>query len=191
MICVIDTETGGLQARYHEAISICILPLKDDFSINTEIPPFKTDIRPTFPDRLQTQALKVNGRTVEELAQAPVRADTLRAFFEWRKAHLQENKIAPLAQNWSFDKGFVEAWLDWDNNHPNIISSFFNYQARDLQRVALWFCDRAKLKGQSMPFGGVSLAKLAPALQVVNPAPHTAYGDCVTTALCYQKLVNM
>ncbi len=194
MIVAADVETGGLQPYYHEAIGICLLPLNPDFSVNEKIPAFETDVKPDFPDRLDPRALKVNGKTKEELEQAPTRAETIAAFIKWHKDYVipsGRKTMDVIAQNWSFDKPMLMAWLDRDNKQPNCISTFFHYQVRDVARIALYLCDRAQRNEMTLPFGGISLGKICQGLGIEIKDAHTARGDCLMTAAAYKKLVEL
>lgn len=184
----IDFETGGLQPYFHEAISVAIVPLNEDFTPDSSREPFISNIGVDHPDRLSPGALKVNGKTAEEIATYPPRKEVVKAFFEWVAPY---GKMAPLGQNWSFDKGFFTAFLDPDRVAPEVAQKYFDYRARDLQRVVMYAIDRAKMAGAPLPFGGTSLVKISEKLGIENPAPHTAYGDAVTAALCYSKLVKL
>ena len=186
--CSVDFETGGLQPYFHPALTVAIVPLKADFTPDEDATPFLSKIRPDDMDRVDPGALKVNGLTMEEIADFPPRKETVKAFFEWAA---EFGKFSPLAQNWAFDKGFFMAWLDPGNVAPNVSSKYLDYRARDLQRVVMYANDRAEAKGQPFPFNSTSLNKIPGILGITNPAPHTAYGDAVTTALCYSKLVGM
>lgn len=191
--CAIDFETGGLVAGYHPAISVAIVPLREDFMPDDTIAPFISNIGVDHPERVDPNALRVNGKTMEEVLAAGDRRDSVKAFFEWSK---EIGKFAPLAQNWAFDREFFQRWIDPEHKAAtsgdvNILGKYLDYRARDLARVVCFAIDRAKAKGTPTQFKGMSLAKISEALGVVNPAPHTAYGDACTTAMCYAKLVSM
>jgi len=191
--CAVDFETGGLVAGFHPALSVAIVPLGDDFMPDESIEPFISDIGVDIIERVDPGALKVNGKTLDQVRAAGDRKDSVRAFFAWAK---EVGKFAPLAQNWTFDKGFFQYWIDPEfksqSVKPNgIISDYLDYRARDLARVVCFAMDRAKAKGAPCQFKGMSLGKISEALGVVNRAPHTAYGDACATAECYAKLVSM
>lgn len=190
--CAVDFETGGLVSGFHPALSVAIVPLNDDFTIDEGSTPFVTDIGVDNLDRVDPGALAVNGKTIEDIKKAPPRLETVKAFFAWSR---EFGKFAPLGQNWAFDKGFFQHWLDPEykslaSARNGIWESYIDYRARDLARVACFIIDRAKATNQPPFFKGMSLEKISAALGVVNPQPHTAYGDACTAALCYSKLVK-
>ena len=192
MKCAIDCETTGLVAGYNEIISIAIVPLNDDFSINTDIKPFVTDVRPEMPDHAHPKALEVNGRTLEELNEAPLRSDTISAFNDWFTEHVAPNKIQPLGQNFAgFDKAFIQHWLDPKHEAPKVLDLFFHYQTRDSQFVAMFMYDRAKAQNSPFPFNRVSLTALAKAFDIDPGNSHSAYDDAVTSAKVYKAMVEL
>ncbi len=184
--CAVDFETGGLVAGFHPALSVAIVPLTDKFLPDKDKEPFITDIGVENMDRLHPRALKVNGFTEDRILAAPSRLETVKAFFEWAR---QDGKFAILGQNWAFDKGFFQHWIDPQYKAPEILDKYVHYQVRDLARVVMFACDRAKAHADPPPFKGVSLVKICERLGVVNPAPHTAYGDACAAAECYNKLI--
>lgn len=186
--CAVDFETGGLIAGYHPALSVAIVPLREDFMPDDTIKPFISDIGVDNLDRVDPGALKVNGKTIEDIKAAGDRKDSVRAFFEWSK---EIGKFATLAQNWAFDKLFFQYWIDPEFKAPTILTKYMDYRARDLARVVCFAMDRAKAKGTPCQFKGMSLNKICEALNVTNRAPHTAYGDACATAECYSKLIGM
>jgi len=186
--CAIDFETGGLDPHFHEPIGVAIIPLKDDFTPDPSCKPFIRDIGVDHLDRLSPMALKVNGKTEAEVATFPPRKTVLAEFFEWSAAN---GKFAPLAQNWAFDRGFLQAFIDPTYIKQDILSKYVDYRARDLARVVMFAIDKAKMHGQPPPFKGTSLGKIAETLGIENPAPHTGEGDAITAALCYAKLLSL
>lgn len=190
--CAVDFETGGLTPGFHPALSVAIVPLREDFMPDDNAEPFISNIGVDIIERVDPGALKVNGKTLDQIREAGDRKDSVRAFFAWAK---NIGKFAPLAQNWAFDKGFFQYWIDPEfkghSASPNgILNEYLDYRARDLARIVCFVMDRSKAKGVPTQFKGMSLGKICEALGVVNRAPHTAYGDACATAECYSKLVN-
>ncbi len=204
MKAVIDTETGGLVAGWNEVLEITILPLDEDYRENTSIPMFHTTVRPDYIDRVELQALVANGRVQRSsttkdqdfieakklIMEYPTRAQTVAAFCEWHKTYVGK-QIAPLAHNWRFDFDFLNHWFMPSHQDGVTIASFFNYQARDTQIVAMSMCDRAKANGAPLPFGGVSLTKLTEKLGIEHSTAHTSLGDARATAAVYRRLMGI
>jgi len=202
-IVVCDVETGGLVAGHHEILEIAMVPTDETFHPLLDLA-FKTTVRPDFPDRLDPGALKVNGRlregqplaeAVQEIMDTHTidRVASIRAFGEWWKDVCYGKQIAPMAQNWAFDFGFLEySWMNVKHDPKCSFKNFVQHQARDTQRVVMYMLDRAQVLGQPKPFGGsTSLSKVAASLGISNDEAHTAFGDCVMTAAVYRKLVGV
>ena len=97
---VLDTETTGLRAYYHEIVSFAGIKLDGELR---EIDRLVIKIRPQRPERADSEALKINGYSsarwmdaldVEEAA--PMIAEFMR-------------DCTPVAHNWAFDRGFILA----------------------------------------------------------------------------------
>ena len=185
MICAIDCETTGLTAHYHEAVDICILPLTDTFDPATHVEPFYVEIKPEFPERIEKDALRANGHTVEELmARTITREIVVNMFVTWYNSTIPRGqKIEPLAQNFYFDRSFLSATLKGLN-----LNNYIFYRARDTQRVIEYLNDRSRIHGVHPPFESSALTKVAAQLGIDTSRAHTAMGDCLTCAAVYRKL---
>lgn len=193
MICAVDTETGGLLAGFHEVIAVAIVPLTETFE-PAPVEPFVTKVRPEHPDRLSPGALKVNGESWESLQNAPTRKESIELFFQWFKNTVLNNgfkKISPLAQNWAFDKGFLQFWLDPSNTSPEAFDALFDYRSRDTMHTGMFLIDRSKVKRGELLMKYPSLKSLSAKFGVEQVDAHTALGDALTTAACYKAMVNL
>lgn len=113
---VFDLETGGLQSDFHEAIQVA----GKAYDARTLEPypieaggEFCSLMKPLYPERLQDGALKVNGKTREELAKAPDQKVVWNAFVAWvNKFNKKRNTFgAPIACGKNirnFDLKFVD-----------------------------------------------------------------------------------
>ena len=184
-IVAVDTETTGLTPAYHEVIDLAIVPLTFSFDLDKSIPPLVLQIRPTFPDRAEADALAVNKYTIEQLMERPLtRAQAIDQIFDWRTTHYGRRKLEPVAQNWAFDRDFIQQLIA-----PHNIRTLFGRVVRDTQRCAQLFNDRAVYKGQKEPFEYARLTSITAAFEIQHEA-HTAYGDAVAAAMAYQKFVQ-
>jgi DNA polymerase III epsilon subunit-like protein len=184
-MCVIDTETTGLDDAVHEIIEVCVMPL--DTNIKPVGLPFHMFLLPTHIETSDSPALEKNKTTKHQIMSRGV--DSMKAadaFHDWfMKLGLPEGKkIEPLGHNLGFDLGFIQKWLGFAN-----FSYYFNYHKRDTAAIALYLNDRADLRAERYPFPKVNLSYLCSQLNVINLAPHTALGDCLATAEVYRKLL--
>lgn len=191
VLCSIDCETTGLTAGHHDLIEFACVPLAADLKPMRDVLPFSTLIRPKrrFSDSIDPGAMKVNGIKLEDLAIHGL--DGWRAaelFVQWieRLQLTPGKKIAPLATNWPFDKGFVMDWLG-----PKTFDFFFWHRYRDTQPVVLWFNDRAEFEGKDPPFPQSGLQEVRASLGIPVQLAHRALDDALTTASVYRKLMEV
>ena len=187
MNVAVDVETTGLTPYYHEVIEIAILPLNEDLTINADVLPFHQRVKPERWDTISAKALEVNGESRESLENNPTRVASLQNFAVWHQEHVHE-KLFPLAQNWTFDKSFIIAWMDPNRVLDNVLDKYFHYQFRDTLAVAHFLCDRARAKNRAIPFARTSLTNMCKLMGIPHEA-HTAMGDATACANLYRKFV--
>ena len=110
ILCAVDCETTGLDCNYHDVIEFACCPLDSQLRPHSEIMPFACQIKPRFPERADPRALRVNNLKLADLMVDGVDYhESGDAFIDWfQRLNLREGKkIMPLAQIWSFDKGFI------------------------------------------------------------------------------------
>ncbi len=186
-LCVIDTETTGLNPDVHEIIELCILYLDSFFRIDESVPPFHMFITPQKPETMDDDALRVNKVSRVDVMKRGVHPFVVvDAFDNWFTNKLKPvKKIAPLGHNYHFDQCFLKKFFT-----PDVYDTYFDYHIRDTFVAATFLNDKADFTGRQFPFPKQKLSTLCTRLMVENPAPHTALGDCIATAKCYQKLVQ-
>lgn len=188
-IAAIDYETLGRRAGYHDIVQMAIVPLNSDLRPLEGVRPFYTNIKPLHPERVERQAMRVHGLSINELMiHAPERdrvQDLLQEWFERLELPFGK-KLVPLAHNWGFEKSFTDAWLG-----PDLASDLFMGTARDSMTVGNYINDRYAMMGEPAPFNWVSLTSMALKFGIVNEKAHDAYHDCITEAEVYRMLVKM
>jgi len=188
ILCAVDCETTGLDDKYNDMIEFACCPLNSRLEPHEEIMPFACQIIPRFPERVEEKAMRVNKIKLSDLMinglDNLVAGD---AFIEWfENLNLREGKrLMPLAQVWSFDKGFIKEWLGKKN-----FEYIFHYHARDTCATALFLNDRADQRNEKIPFPKVSLQYLASQLNVPTERTHRATEDAITTAGVYRRLLQ-
>lgn len=187
LLCVVDTETTGLDPLVHEIIQVCVLPIDSDMKPIKGIMPFNMLLKPDRPHLASKQALVVHGISLQELAKNGI--DRLRAldlFDEWwEKLELPlYKKIAPLGQNWPFDAAFLKQWMGMES-----FSQYFHYHFRDTCSTALFLNDWSAFHGEKVPFPKVNLKYLCSQLEIENIRAHSAVSDCIATAEVYRQML--
>ena len=188
LLCVVDVETTGLKAGYHDIVQICVLPLGFDLKPLKKITPFYTTLQPKFPERADAIALRVNKLDMASLIAdgiEPYRASDL--FEEWfKKLKLPERKkIAPLGHNYPFDRSFIQDWLGHE-----AYEQFFDYHIRDTATTSLFLNDHADFHNEKCPYPKQNLKYLASTLGVEHTGAHDSMNDCLVTAECYRRMIS-
>ncbi len=187
IFCAVDVETTGLDAEKHSIIELCIFPLKGDYTQNKQWLPFNCTMQPIPGREIDQEALQVNridlAKVMLNSLDAYKVADLLVEWFEKLKLGMNK-RIVPIAQNWPFDRGFIINWLG-----VKTYELIFDRQYRDTFEYACNQNDRADMLQQPIPFPKQNLKYLASKFGIVNPDPHRALGDCVTTAAVYKQLL--
>lgn len=195
-LCVIDTETTGLDPYFHELIQICILPVDSNIQPlkvdGKGVTPFYINIRPEHPERIDPQAMKVNQLTFTDLARTGKdRLAAIDMLEHWINEKLNlgatkygtPKKIMPLGQNYAFDKAFIQRWLS-----PALYDEYFHYHYRDTMIAANFLNDHAAFHAEKVPFSKCNLTWLAKELKVPYDRAHDALQDCLATAEVYRRL---
>lgn len=190
-LCAIDIETGGLDPSWHEILQICILPLDANCEIRQDIIPFCIDMKPEHPTRVEPEARRKNGISLERMMRGHDQDKAKDLLEDWvNKLKLpytqygNRKRIQPLGQGFSFDKGFIQAWLGIES-----YSSIFDGRHRDTEIVAAYLNDLAAMHAEKVPFSKINLSWLCKELKVPLERAHDAMADCVATAEVYRKLI--
>lgn len=196
-LAVVDAETTGLDAGYHDLIQVCVMPLDAGFQPlvweNPKILPFIMKIKPRRPENIDHKAMMVNKLQMSDIMINGVDPDQAADYFvQWFErlalggTRVNNKKLAPLAQNWRFDRGFLIDWLG-----PKTFDYCFFYQGRDTMTSALYIKDRASMKAEVDPLPKVNLTYLASQLKVPSERAHDAVSDSVTCAAVYRRMLLM
>ena len=122
-MCVIDTETTGLDPNINEIFQICILPLDSMYKPRRDVNPFNILIKPDYPETWDKEACKIHKDKLDKLARHGIDSEVAKELFiEWvNKLGLPYNKyrtarrrIIPLGHNYTFDRAFIQSWLGQD-----------------------------------------------------------------------------
>ena len=188
VLAAVDVETTGRRAGYHEIIQIAIVPLDGDIRPMKDIRPFYTTMQPAHPERADQRSTKVHGISLDEIIlHAPDAGRVQDLLTEWwKKIDLPVGKcLVPLAHNWSFESGFLKAWLGIE-----MADEIFHSHARDAMTYALSLNDKAAFLGEDTPFKMVSLKSLCRFFKVNNNRPHDALADCIAEAEVYRAMLT-
>jgi DNA polymerase III epsilon subunit-like protein len=180
MLASVDVETTGVVPGYHEIVQIAVVPLDGKLHPIEEVAPFYTNIRPACPDRIDEGSWRIHGLSLNGLMDsAPSQATAADLLLEWFEALKlpMGRKLVPLAHNWTFEHGFLKAWLG-----QKVLDQLFHYHPRDAMVCALAINDKMAYAGLAPPFTSVSLSNLCRTFKVENPRPHDALHDALAEA---------
>lgn len=187
LLAVVDTETTGTMAGFHDLIQVCVLLLDSELKPLRGRVPFYADLKPRRPHNCAPEVVDKNRAAICKASidgLDPDRAADL--FDEWFcKLGLGEYKrISPLAQNWPFDRAFLIDWLG-----QAAFERYFDARYRDTMVAALFENDTADFRVEPCPYAKVNLQYLASQLKVPTDRAHEALADCMTTAEVYRQMI--
>lgn len=180
-----DVETTGFIAGYHEMCEVGFVVANSDLEPTDKH--FYMRIRPKFPERCDPNAMAVHGISLEELDKWPTANIVLDMFDEWFESlKLPLNKkLTPVAQNWSFEKSFYEAWMGGER-----MNAYFSLP-RDTLRVAVWMNDRACFRCEALPFPeNCKLEQICTRLGIPYENSHNALADSILALRAYKELMR-
>lgn len=187
MLCAIDVETTGRIAGYHEIIQIGVVPLTSLIEPVPDINPFYIEIAPQHPERCEEGAQTIHGLDIEYLVNnCPDAWKVADLFDEWfQELPLPfDRRMAPLAHNWAFERGFLINWLGMES-----FNQLFHYHPRDSMLFALSINDAANYHGLPTPFPYPGLKAMSKRYGIVNSKPHDALCDALTEAKVYKAML--
>lgn len=201
LLAVVDVETTGFIPGHHDVVQVCVLILNEFLEPDKRVIPFYVDMKPKRPENIDPKALKVNRLKFAQLQQRALDPfDAADMFDDWfealktdtpkRDALLPEGKkLAPVAQNWVFDRGFIIDWLG-----PKTYDSIFHPWYRDTLPTAQYlndahYHDPMTTHQHKAPFPKSNLAYLCSQLDIKNHGAHDALQDCIATGEVYRRMV--
>lgn len=186
IIASIDTETTGLFPYWNEMIQLAIVPLDNNFKPSQKLKPLVIEAKPNFPERWSDGAAKVNGLKEKSLNFAK-KEEGVQKLINW----LDTNNIiiTPLAQNWMFDKFFIEEFLGKDGK-KKIMEKYFTKNYRDLKIAAQFLDDMCLQYKGRVRFTNFSLKYFCEQYNISYEGAHDATVDALNTAKCYREFIK-
>lgn len=175
-IAVVDVETTGFDAGYHEMIEIAVILCDKDFNIKDS---FVSKIRPMHPGNATQQALDVNGLNLKDLRGEATPQQVRNAFLQWHEDVVEGRPLEPLAHNFIFDQRFLKVFFG------RFYDEIFTYGYRDTKVTAKDFKKCGLLeRGQSL-----KLVELCKHFNIPHSA-HNAQGDALATLALYKQFMG-
>lgn len=191
-LVAIDVETTGLDPLIHEIYQIGLVPLDFDFLPRTDVRVFNMSMRIDSPETINYAELSRAGIKRDKLELHTMHGVDQTAgvdmFLNWLETlNLPPNRrLCPVAQNWPFDRGFIEAWMG-----KELFNTIFHPHYRDLIPACQVINDIYYMKGEQPPFrDGCNLAALCKFFNVEQLAKHEALQDAAATAEVYRRFIK-
>ena len=187
VLAAIDFETTGNEPGYHEIIQVAVVPLDSQLNPHPDMRPFYSNVAPEYPERAEKEAEETHNLDLNKLIlEAPSKDRVAQMLHEWFvKLDLPISKrLVPLAQNWSFESGFLNEWLG-----IHLKEEIFHHAVRDPMINASFWNDRMVFHGEKHPFNRIGLLSLCNILGVTNENPHDALSDAIATAHVYRAML--
>jgi DNA polymerase-3 subunit epsilon len=184
VLAAMDTETTGRDPYYHEVIQIAIVTL--DYNLDP-CKTFYTNIRPEHPERMEQDAVRTHGITLDVLETYPDKHEMMDHLWDWfQELNLAPSKrLIPLCHNSQFDIPFVQQCLGQD-----FYNSMFGFPTRDSQALVTAMMDRAAYQGLAIPYPRAALGKVCEKLGIPLDDAHDALADALATARVYKRLLG-
>lgn len=193
-LVAIDCEMTGLIPWWHEIIQLAIVPLDSNCNPRNDVPHLDLIIAPEHPERADPKAMTVNRRSLAEIKLRGHDREKAKDLLEdWvdrlgltYNKYGNRNRLLPLGHGIGIDKYFIMHWYGAEN-----YSNIFDGRDRDTMVIANYLNDRADMHAETIPYSKVKLSWLCKQLGVRLDNAHNAVDDCVATAGCYKKLLEM
>jgi len=188
ILSAVDVETTGTDFGYHEILQIAVVPLDHHMKPSKEHKFFYRNIAPKHPERQSVEARVKTKLDANYFARMyPSQEQVANHFEEWFiSLNLPfEKKLAPLAHNWAFERGFLTQWLGIDG-----FDSIFHFHPRDTMLAGQLINDIYTWQGQNLPFHNISLTGMCSRFEIPLDNAHDALADCIGTAELYKSLMS-
>lgn len=196
-IVVLDFETGGKDRETCEVIQIGATVIdRNSLAIKDQ---FESLMKPASPDKLEDEALGVNGITREQLATAPEASLVFPSFAKWIQKHnIRKDKGsfgAPIACGWGIDNfdmpifnRYCSQFGYWDKkwNNQNLLNPIFTFDV--MKHIWLWSRTNSEMTnlklGDTLEYMGVPRSE-------IDSGAHSAMWDVKQTARIAVKLLQL
>jgi DNA polymerase III epsilon subunit-like protein len=187
ILCAVDVETTGVMPGYHEVIQIACVPLNQHFEPHPNMKHHCMNIYPDHPDRMDEEAERKHGITIESLEGCVSEERHVELFNEWFVGlDLPFGKrLVPLAHNWGFERGFLTHMLGVDG-----MMNYWQPHPRDTMALAASINDLYVWHGRKHPFPWLRLTSLCKRFDIPLDNAHDALADCIATAKLYAAMMR-
>jgi DNA polymerase III epsilon subunit-like protein len=176
----IDTETGGLDPRYHSLLSIGLVEWEDAVITKTKEILINDGELKVTDAALAINKIDLNSHKVKAIPPAKAIEEIL-AFIEWTGN--QQDKITLAGHNVGFDIKFTRRLFESQHHH---FDDYFSHRSIDTSSILhyLYFAGKldTKIVGSSEAFKH---------FKIKVSGRHTALGDAIATAELFTRMINL
>ncbi len=182
--CWIDLETTGIEPTKNGIIQIAGIVLDD---VGKELASFNYPVRPFKGQIVSQEALRVNGKSIEEIREYPkpneVYKSLLNTFTELVNKYDKNDKMFFAGYNAYFDMQFLRTF--WENNNDPYFGSLFWFPPLDVMILA-----GKHLAHQRHQMPNFKLGTVAKKLEIEfdEEKTHDAFFDISLTIKIYETI---
>lgn len=187
-LVIFDTETTGLDSRKHAMVQ-----LSGKILVNNQIvSSFNFKIRPFDDSEIEDEALKVNGFTLDQLAEFDAPEVALKKmkeyFYQFVDHDDPKDLLIPVAYNVKFDEGFLKSFF-YKLNAFNSYKNIFSHRTIDVMGLAIAYLFRT---GKISEMDRLHQSNVADALGIkyIKENLHDADEDSTICEKIFQHLQN-
>jgi DNA polymerase III epsilon subunit-like protein len=142
---------------------------------------------PDHPERMEKEAVRKHGITIESLKGCPSQERGIDLFEEWYSnlALPFGKRLVPLAHNFGFERGMLISWLGMDG-----FQNYWQAHPRDTMILAGMINDLYVWHGRKHPFSYLALTALCSRFDIPLDNAHDALADALATAKLYAELMR-
>lgn len=178
-IVFIDTETGGLDPRYHSLLSIALVQW-EDFKITRTKEILINDGKLHVTEAaLEINKIDLNSHVVQAIAPDQAVQEILR-FIEWPGN--QKEKITLAGHNVGFDIKFTRQLFE---SQEYTFDDYFSHRSVDTSSILHYLYFAGKLENKI-----VGSTDAFEHFEIEVKGRHTALGDALATAELFTRMIN-
>ncbi len=179
-----DTETTGLDPVKQDIIQAAGILVID----GKEVDRFNLVCQPFSYENIEEEALKVHGRSVEEIKTYPAPQDAYREITGFLSRYVdkynKQDKIYIAGQNSRFDKDFLFSFFR--KNGDQYCGSFFYHYTLDLMQLTTILKVMNKIHPENL-----KLESICKVCGVTLSGAHDAMADIEATRECFSRLISL
>lgn len=174
LILSIDTETTGLDPKFHEVIQLAIVPILNFQELTSESLVIR--LQALHPQRMTEKVKKIHNLNPTEGVYFKEGWNTFMEYVQSLISTYGVEKVHALGHNWQFDKGFIEESIGTENYESMFFRDYFDTKINEFLIMNVIGYDKSTSLLPSCERLGIKLER-----------HHDALCDAKSTWLLFQK----